>query len=411
MILRSATLVDGSVVDVRLADGLIAEIGEISGGDEQTLDLHGHLLLPGLVEPHLHLDTVFSGNRGGAGAPGLDGAVDHWLAARALIDGADVHDRAERAVALAARRGVTAMRAHVDVGAGIELRGLEALLALRDEWRSVIDIELVAMGDLALTGTEGTRGRAWLEAAVEAGADVVGGAPALDPDPERCVDYLLAVASGASRPVDLHVDETLDPASPVLDAFVRAVVDGGFAPRATASHCASLAMRAEQDQHTTAAAVAAAGIAVIALPATNLYLLGRDFRTARPRGMTALEPLAQAGVVVAAGADNVRDAFNPVGTPDPLRTAELLVIAGQISPEAALRAVTSNARSALGLPEVELRPGSPADLVAVPGSTLEEALSETGEDRIVIKGGRIVARSSLLQTVAPAAGIRGAAPA
>jgi cytosine deaminase len=302
------------------------------------------------------------------------------------------------------------MRAHLDVGEGIELRALEALLALREEWRGVIDIELAAMADLTITGADGARARAWLESALESGADVVGGAPGLDPDPAAAVDVLLSIAAAAGRPLDLHVDETLDPAAGVLATLSRVVVETGFDRPVTASHCASLGMLSEREQRELAAAVAAAGIAVVALPATNLYLLGRDRPTARPRGITALGPLVEAGVVVAAGVDNVNDHFNPLGTLDPLRTVELLVLAGHTSLDVALRSVTDAARRALRLPALAVEPGSPADLVALASPTLERAISETGEDRIVFKAGHLVAQTSVIQTVSPGAVLRKEAP-
>ena len=402
MILRSATLSDGRRVDVRLLGGEIAEVApllELEG--DESLDLDGYVLLPGLVEPHLHLDTVFTAESGEPLSGGLDVAVERWLVQRTRIDSADVYARGERAVRLAVRRGVTVLRGHVDVGEGIELRALDALLALRENWRELVHIELVAMADTVLTGTAGAAARGWLETALEAGVDVVGGAPWLDPDPTRCVELLLDIAAASGRPLDLHVDETLDPTSPALVELARAVVARNFDLPVTAGHCSSLGVVPEDKQRERAVAVATAGVSVVTLPATNLYLLGRDIPVARPRGLTALGPLLAAGVTVAAGSDNVRDAFNPVGAPDPLRTAGLLVLAGQISPSAALRAVTVDARKALRRPAVEIAPGCAADLVAVVAGSLEEALAEAGEERIVFRNGRVVSDTRVSASIAP----------
>ena len=126
----------------------------------------------------------------------------------------------------------------------------------------------------------------------------------------------------------------------------------------TASHCVSLAAQTLDVQRRVAGLLAAAQVSVVSLPQTNLYLQGREQHTSPTRGITALRALLEAGVVVAGGGDNIQDPFNPMGRADPLETASLLVTAGHMSPESALKAVTSSARMALGLPPRAWAPGS-----------------------------------------------------
>ena len=139
--------------------------------------------------------------------------------------------------------------------------------------------------------------------------------------------------------VDLHTDETLDPAVLGLEDLVARVERFGLQGRVTASHCVSLGMQPVDVQHAVADATAAAGVSVVTLPQTNLFLQGRDRAVATPRGLTALRPLLDAGVTLAAGGDNLQDPFNLVGRGDPLETAALLVMAGHLAPEEAYRAV------------------------------------------------------------------------
>jgi cytosine deaminase len=154
-------------------------------------------------------------------------------------------------------------------------------------------------------------------------------------------------------------------------------------------------MQEEDAQQLIARDAAEAGVAVVTLPQTNLYLQARDRRTAPPRGLTALRALLDAGATVAAGADNVRDPFNCVGRSDPLETAALLVMAGHLTPEEAYAAVSSGARRAMGLPPVSLDPGAPAEVLAVRGSSLVDAIARSSDHRFVLHAGRCVARTSV----------------
>ena len=117
---------------------------------------------------------------------------------------------------------------------------------------------------------------------------------------------------------------------------------------------------------------------------------------ATPRGLTAIHELQQAGVNVVAGADNAQDPFNFVGRNDPLETATLMVMAGHMLPADAFSTITSNARQAIGMPEVSIEVGQPADLLAIRSETTRQAIAEAPADRIVLKGGRVVARTSVI---------------
>ena len=164
----------------------------------------------------------------------------------------------------------------------------------------------------------------------------------------------------------------------------------GFDLGATASHCVSLGVQEEYRQSEVAEAVALAGISIITLPQTNLYLQGRDRPVSTPRGLTAIAALRRAEVNLAAGADNLQDPFNLVGKGDPLETAALLVMAAHYLPPAAYEAVSTASRKAMGLPPVCIEPGSPAELMAVPASSVREAIASQPAGRIVIHAGRVV---------------------
>jgi cytosine deaminase len=163
----------------------------------------------------------------------------------------------------------------------------------------------------------------------------------------------------------------------------------------TASHCVSLAVQDVRTQQQVAERVAEARIAVVALPQTNLFLQGRDHPVATPRGLTAVGPLRTAGATVAAGGDNLRDPFHPVGRGDALEVAALMVTAGHLDPSAALESVTAAPREALGLSPVLIAPGCPADLVAMPAADALEALGAATAHRTVWRAGQVVARTTV----------------
>lgn len=398
-ILRNATLADGSRVDVRLAGSEIEEVarsGElVPRPEEEALELRGYVLLPALAEPHTHLDKALTADRFGREFTDLLSAIAAWHAYRETLTVDDIVERARRAALLALARGATAIRTHADVGPGIGLRAIEALLRVRDELRPLIDIQVAALA-YPLTGSAGADICPLVREAMRRGADVVGGAPHVDADPAGHVRFCLETAAEFGRPVDLHADENMRPDSVDLKELVRQVPDG-FPHAVTASHCVSLGIQPAEAQAQIAESVARAGISILTLPIANLYLQGRDEPTATPRGLTAIPALLAAGVLVAGGGDNIQDPFLPVGRADPLLIAQYLVVVGHLTPARAHEFVGGRAREVMGLPPLAIAPGFPADMVAVAGASLRQVIAEASEDRIVFRGGRVVSRTRVLE--------------
>jgi cytosine deaminase len=397
MLLRNATVADGARVDVRLAGGLIAETAPAGGlaaqEGEDVLELEGYLLLPALAEPHTHLDKALSADRFGHEFTELLAAIGAWYVHRETLTVEDIAERGRRAALLALSHGATAIRTHADVGQGIGLRAVEALLGVRDELRPLVDIQVVAL-TYPLTGRDGASNRSLLREALAMGADVAGGAPPVDPDPAGHVVICLDEAAAAGRPVDLHADENMRPDSVDLVELIARVAQG-FPHQATASHCVSLGIQPPELQAERAAAAAAARVSIITCPIANLYLQARDRPTATPRGLTALAALIAAGVGLAGGGDNIQDCFIPVGRADPLMTAQYLVVGGQLTASAALGLVAGGARAVLGLPPIEVAPGFPADLVAVAAGSAREAVATATQDRLVFRRGELVVRTTV----------------
>jgi cytosine/creatinine deaminase len=385
LLLRSVTLADGSVADVRCAGGTIAAVGPsvpAEPGDD-VRDLSGWSLVPAPAEPHAHLDKALSADRVPNPSGDLAGAIAAWTAYRPQLTFDGVVERAERAARRLLGNGCTAIRTHVDVADDVQVMCVDALAEVRRRLDGELDLQIVSLlapwADWRL-----------LRRAAAAGADVIGGVPHLAADPAAMQQFCLETAGELGCAVDLHTDEHLDVGGLDVRSLADWVRRTGFAHGVTASHCVSLGQQTPAVQQAVAEEIAAAGVAVVTLPQTNLYLQGRDHPMATPRALTAIRPLLRAGATVAAGADNLQDPFNLVGRADPLETAALLVMAGHLLPHEAYALVSSGARAAMGLPTVTVTAGAPAELVAVRSPTLRAAIADAPGERLVIHRGRPV---------------------
>ena len=384
LLLQQATIVHGPVtraeehtVDVLVSDGRIERIDRHITPEPgwATIDLSGHVLLPAAVEPHAHLDKAFLAERLPNRTGDLLGAIDAMVEGAGSIDLADVVERAERAVRLMAHNGYVAVRSHADVTTHSGLRSVEALVEVRRRVAGLVDLEIVALAGNPVVGASGAEQRALVYGALDLGVDLVGGCPHLEDGGlvEEATAVLLEIAADRAVGVDLHTDETLDPTATGLEHLARQVLEG-FPHRVTASHCVSLGQVAAGEQARIAALVAEAGIGVITLPHTNLWLQGRGSNPV-PRALTAIGALRDAGVIVAAGADNLQDPFNPLGRACPFETAALMVLAGHDLPAQAWEAVSTDAGAVIGRPTAGLAPGAPAHLVAVEATSLRGAIA------------------------------------
>lgn len=392
------------LVDIAVDDGWVSRV--VPHGSSEQIgyrreDLLGHLVLPGLVEPHAHLDKALTADVVPNPRGDLMGAIEAWVAAedRGLFDLDSMTSRALSALRRLASNGVTAVRSHVNVGASdpdqVHLRAIQAAKRMVGD---AMDVQIVALMHSPMAGQEGRDNRAALERAIESGVDLVGGCPHLEADGAGMIDVVCRMAADAGIGLDLHVDETLDPTMLTLRRYCEAVGEIGFVAQRAASHCVSLSMQTLAVQEQIAALAAAVGVDIVALPQTNLFLQGRDRPVAMPRGITPVDVLRTAGARVAAGGDNVQDPFNPVGRSDPLETAALMIMAAHQLPAAALDMVSNEARSVLGLPAAGPVVGAAADFLVVDALTARQAVADAPMTRRTYRRGRLTASSEVTRT-------------
>ena len=355
----------------------------------QIIDAKGGLLTTSLAEPHAHLDKAFLSERIANPTGDLVGAINAMESNRQMLTIEDTITRAERAVRLMVSNGVTAIRTHADVTEWNSLDSIEALTEVRNRTRDIVEMQIVALLGWPLSGDLGQANLTLGKTAIQLGADILGGCPHLDSDPVGSNIALLQLATELGCPLDLHTDEHTDEKRISLEDLADRVIATRFKNPVTASHCVSLGMQNQNDQKRISEKVALANIGVITLPHTNLFLQGRDNAVAPPRGLTAVKALRTAGVRVAAGADNLQDPFNPVGTGDPLETASLLVLAAHQLPEDAFAAISNTAKSVMGLPETQLKIGDLANLMLTPAGSIREAIANRTSRQMVMSLGRL----------------------
>ncbi len=392
LLLRGGRLPDGRLADLGCRAGRIAEIGDLAGRPAaREIACVGRAVTPGLVDAHIHLDKVLLGDR----APSRDGSLAEALRVTGLAKRAftreDVAARARRVLDLALRQGTTAMRSHVEIDPIVGLMGLEALLPLKREYAPAIDLQLCAFAQEGILQAPGTE--ALLREALRAGADLVGGVPYNDTDARRHVDVVLDLAVEFGVDADFHADFFDEPRHLHAWYIIEQTRRRGWQGRVALGHMSEMAALPPDEQERLARALAEAGIAVIVLPATDLYLMGRkDVRTVR-RGLAPVKRLLAAGVPVAAGTNNVRNAFTPLGTAGLPLMGYLTGVAAHMGADGELRQVldmlTTHPARILRVADHGIAVSGRADLVVWDAERAEEVVSALAACRYVVKAGRV----------------------
>ena len=398
LLLRDCLLPDGARVDLGCRDGRIVVLSPPGAlgppGDARAarvIDVGGRLVTAGLVDAHIHLDKALLSSQ----APSLEGSLAEAIrvtgAAKRGFTVDDIRARARVVLDLAVRSGTTAMRSHVEVDPIVGLKGLEALRPLRDEYAPALELQLCAFAQEGIVQAPGTE--ALLARALREGADLVGGCPYNDTDPHAHVDTIFRLAREFGVDVDFHADFFDEPEHLHVRYICEQTVRLGWEGRVAVGHLTELAALAPAEQDAVIGELRAAGVGVIVLPATDLYLMGRrDARNPR-RGLAPVKRLLAAGVPVAAATNNVRNAFTPVGNADLALMGVLLAVGAHMGARAelaqALAMLTTEPARILRLEGHGLALGDRADLVVWDAAGLDEAVGALARRTYVIKSGRV----------------------
>jgi cytosine deaminase len=377
-------------VDIAIAASKIAAVGPNLTGDAMTYDALGRLACAGLVETHIHLDKSRIIDR----CPLPEGRRVNPVATVAPLKPAmtveDIYTRAEVTLRECLVNGATRMRTQVEIDPAMGLRGFEAIRALADAYKWAIDIEPCVFPQDGLTNYPGTE--ELLVEALKAGAPVLGAAPRYDSDPTAQIDRIFALAREYDVDLDLHLDvgdstEHMD-VRRVLELTEQYKLGG----RVVVGHMAKLSLMPPTESAAMARRFADAGIAVTVLPATDLYLMGRDRDHDVRRGVADVNHLHAHGVTCSLSSNNILNPATPYGDCSLIRIANmhaniLQVVGTQRLRELFLMLSEYSARL-LNLKDYGLMVGNPADIVIIDATTPEQAVAEIRPPLAVWKRGR-----------------------
>ncbi|WP_281707651.1 amidohydrolase family protein [Phaeobacter italicus] len=400
LLIKGGTLPDGSVADIGITGDTIAEIAPaLEATANETIDATGDLVSPPFVDPHFHMDATLSYGQPRVNASGtlLEG-INLW---GELREEASVEDMVERALTYcdwAASMGLLAIRTHVDTTPD-HLRGVTAMLELREAVKDYIDLQLVAFPQDGLYRTE--TGRANLLRALDMGVDVVGGIPHFERTMQEGADSLVdlcRIAAERGLMVDIHCDETDDPLSRHIETLARETLRHGLGGRVAGSHLTSMHSMDNYYVSKLLPLIAEAGVSAIPNPLINIVLQGRHDSFPKRRGLTRVKEMQAHGIAVGWGQDCVLDPWYSLGTGDMLDVAFMgLHVAQMTHPEEMARCftmVTETNAQIIGLEGYGLKKGAKASLVVLDAATPTEAVRLRPARLAVVAKGKIISRSA-----------------
>jgi cytosine/creatinine deaminase len=393
LVIRNARVLgrpDEGPLDITVEAGRIAAIGPALSAEGESYDAGGRLVCAGLIESHIHLDKSRIIDRCAPPSGRRVNPVTAVAPLKPAMTVEDVYARAEATLRECLVNGTTRMRTQVEIDPGIGLRGFDAISALAADYRWAIDIELCVFPQDGLTNYPGTE--ELLIEALQRGAPVLGAAPRYDSDPAAQIERIFALAREYDVDLDLHLDVG-DSADEMHIHQVLALTErykrGG---RVVAGHMAKLSLLPPAEAAAMARRLADAGVGVTVLPATDLYLMGRDQDHAVRRGVADANLLAANGVTCSLSSNNVLNPATPYGDCSLIRMANLHANVLQVAAPEQLRELflmlSEHSARLLGLNDYGLVPGNPADLVVIDAASPEQAVAEIRPPLAVWKRGR-----------------------
>ncbi len=403
LIVRNAALLDREGAwEIGVQHGRVAAIERrIEGGAESEIDAAGSLAAPTYVNGHVHLDKC---NLGDVMRPNLTNSFQEcleitWEHKRTYtVD--DIVERASRAIEEGILNGSTVFRVFADVDSIGGLRPLEGIIALREKYAGIVEIEAVDFPQEAIVRDPGTD--ELMEEGMRMGADVVGGLPwheHLDEDARAHIDFCFELAKKYDKDIHMLVDDTDNSNSRSLEYLAARTIREGFQGRVSASHCGALAAYDEVHAHKVMNLVRDAGVSISSNPQISLVAQGRYDTSNMRRGVTRTKDLWKLGANVFASQDDVNDPYYPFGRNDQQEVAAHVCHACHMTYPDEIRAVfdfiTGNAAKALRLEGYGLDVGTKADFNVLAAPTVQHVLRLQQPPAWVIKGGRVLARNKL----------------
>jgi cytosine deaminase len=339
----------------------------------------GVVAFPAFANLHAHADRAFTATK--ARPKGLKDALAASAAARMAFTTPDVRRRAQRFFERSIAHGVAKVRTHTDVDPIVGLKSMDGVMAARKAVRGRLDVDVIAFStsrnDLADPDSVSR-----LRDALSMQPAFIGASLNASASPDLALERVLDLSEEYGLPVDLHLDEHLDASASLSRRVLDAAMVRGIGERITISHGCALSVLSPDEALGLVADMARAGVTLMALPETNLFLQDRSSGTPKRRGVTLVQEMLSAGGRVRLGTDNVRDWFFPFGDGDMLDTAVFAALTLHLDDEAALTAALCD-----GVARVDI---GTRDIVLVPASSFDDALARRPGERRLFRAGRLV---------------------
>ena len=391
LILRDArTAEHPHPVDIAIADGRVAAIAPTLTGEGETLDLGGRLVSPGLIESHIHLDKSRILDRCSA-APGR--GRDHMQRVSAVkpsFTEEDVYARARKTLEQCLLHGTMHMRTHVEVDPNVGLCSFDALERLQRDYAWAIDLELCVFAQEGWSTVPEVDAN--IVACLQRGARVIGGAPGYDVDHAWQIRRIFELAREYDIDVDIHLDSGIVPQDMDIHLVCELTEQMGWGGRVAVGHGTKYSGLPPAELAALGRRMADAGVALTVLPATDLFLMGREHDHHIPRGVADANAMLAQGVNCCLSTNNVLNPFTPFGDSSLIRMANLYATTVQRGSDAELNdcfgMLSSGPARLLGRPDYALAPGGVADLVVWDATSPAEAVATVAPALYGFKRGR-----------------------
>ena len=405
LLVKNATLPDGrSGIDIGCNKGeIVALENGISAEAKDTIDAKGWLVAPPFVDPHFHMDATLSlGNpRMNVSGTLLEG-IALWGELKKLQSIEDIIERALKYCDLATSMGIGAIRSHVDT-CDNELKGVQALLEVREQVKDYIDLQLVAFPQDGVlrdpTALENTI------RALDMGVDIVGGIPHFERTMQQGADsvkLLCELAAERGLMVDMHCDESDDPLSRHIETLAYETKRLGLQGRVAGSHLTSMHSMDNYYVSKLIPLIVEAEVHAIPNPLINIMLQGRHDTYPKRRGQTRVRELRDAGITVGFGSDCVMDPWYSLGRADMLDVAFMGLHVGQLSSREDMawcfQAVTENSAKIMGLDGYGIAVGCNANFNILQAQNSIEAVRLRAHRINIIRQGRVIAANGAIST-------------
>ena len=385
LVIRDAIIAQGTelrLLDIGIAAGKIAS---------PEIDAEGCLVVPGMVETHIHLDKTCILDRCRTEEGTVAEAVRETAAAKRAFTVEDVYARGKRTLERCVMQGTMRMRTHVEVDPGIGMIGFEAVAQLARDYAWAKDVELCVFPQEGLTNNPGTE--ELLIQGLRRAAKAIGAVPYFDTDPCGQIDRIFAIARDFDADIDMHLDLAETAEGMQTEYVCRKTEEYGWGGRVAVGHVTQMSLLPPDRFEAIAAKLSRAGVAVTILPSTDLHLMGRSHSHSVPRGVVQAEPLRKAGVTCSISTNNVLNPFTPYGDCSLIRMANLYANVCHVARPADLAGcldmITASAARLMRLEDYGIEIGGAGDLVALDASNPADAIAALAQPLWGIKRGRI----------------------